>query len=168
MPDFLILSEYSPLGKENRPITFVGTDERKSGRAGVGHVGANVGKILKKPEHAKSKASGFALPEKPGGAKKGHNQLAERPSQNVNGLPEPAEEKMAALVNHQIDVIQKEKSGGIQEGVQEKQRVEDKPSDPRDAGHGLPFAELVFEEGHFGKRNNRAANAKGICGHVFR
>ena len=151
--DFLVLGEEAPLGEENFPVGVAGADQGQGCGAGVGHVGADVGKIFEEPEAAKSEASDFALPEEIEGAQKRHEQFAEGSAKNHNGVAKPTEEEMAAFVDDQIDEIQEEKSGAVGEGVEKEQGVEAEPGDSREAGDGFPGAEFFFEEGHLLQRS---------------
>src|SRR5260370_13593651 len=146
--DFLILGKQAPLAKENRPIAFVGTNQGQSACTRVGHVGADVGKILEEPEGGEGKTCSFPLPEEIDGAEQRNDQLAERPAQNMDGLSKPTKEKMPAFVDDQIHVIEDEKPGAVQVGVKKKKRVKTEPGNASAARNGLPLAELVFEEGH--------------------
>jgi hypothetical protein len=56
---------------------------------------------------------------------------------------------MAAFMNDEVYVIKNEESGMVQVSVEKKESIETEPSDSCDARDGLPFAQLVFEEGHF-------------------
>src|SRR6266850_2549698 len=104
--DFLVLGEEAPLREKNRPVTFLRANQGQSRGACVGHVGADVGKVFEKPEDGKGKADGFALPKETGGAQKRHEQFAEGSTKNHDGVAEPTEEEMPALVDHQIDEIE--------------------------------------------------------------
>ena len=151
--DFLVLVKQAPLSEKNRPVTLLRADERQRRSASVGHVCADVRKVFKEPEAAKSKAGRFPLPEEIDGAKDRNEQLTERAAKNHDGVAEPTEEEMPALVNHQIDVIEDEKSGAVGEGIQKEKYIETKPGNAGAARHRIPLSQFVFEDGHRHKRN---------------
>src|SRR6266404_5657815 len=99
--DFLILSEEAPLSEENRPVAFLRADQGQGRGARVGHVGADVGKVFEEPEDGKGEAGGFALPEESGGAEERDEQLAEGSAEDHDGVAEPTEKEMPALVDDQ-------------------------------------------------------------------
>jgi len=131
--DFLVLGEEAPLAEENFPVGVAGADQRQGCGAGVCHVGADIGEIFEEPEAAKSEAGGFALPEEIDGAQEGHEQFTQRSAENHDGIAEPTEEEMPALVDDQIDEIQEEKSGAVGEGVKEEECVKAEPGNSRAA-----------------------------------
>jgi hypothetical protein len=153
--DFLILGKQSPLSEKNRPVALLRADERQGGRASVGHVGADVGKIFKEPKTAESEAGRFPLPEEVRSAQRRNEQFAERAAENHDGVAEPAKEKMPALVDDQIDVVEDEKPRTISEGIKKKERVKAEPGNPAEARNGLPLTELVFKEVHFAKSSKK-------------
>ncbi len=118
--DSLVLGEKAPLGEENFPVGVAGADQGQGCGAGVGHVGADVGKVFEEPEAGKSKAGGFPLPKEIDGAEERHEQFAQRSPKNRDGVTEPTEEKMPAFVNDQIDEIEEQESGVVRECVEEK------------------------------------------------
>ena len=66
--DFLVLGEESPLAKENGPVALLRAHQGQCRTACVGHVAADVGKILEQPVGAECEAGGFALAEEIDGA----------------------------------------------------------------------------------------------------
>ena len=103
--DFLVLGEEAPLSEENRPVTFLRADQGQGCGTRIGHVGADVGKVFEEPEDGKSEAGRFALPEESGRAEERDEQFAEGSSENHDGVTEPTEKEMPALVDDQIDEI---------------------------------------------------------------
>ena len=89
--------------------------------------------------------------------------FAQRSAENHDGVAEPTEEEMPALVDNQIDVIEDEKSGTVSEGIEKEKSVEAEPADSGTAGDGLPVAEFFFEKGHWGKRSKRHAGGKVLA-----
>ncbi len=132
---------------------LAGTNQRQSLGARVSHVGADIEEIFKEPEAAKSKAGGFAMKEEIGSTKKRHKQFAKRSPENHDGVAEPIEEKMPALVNDQINVIEKEKTAAVEESVKKEERIEAEPADSSETGDRLPSAEAIFEKRHKLQRN---------------
>src|SRR6266436_2064836 len=151
--DFLVLGKEAPLSEKNRPVTFLRADQGQGRGACVGHVSADVGKVFEEPEDGKGEAGGFALPEETGSAEERHEQFAESSPEDHDGVAEPTEKEMPALVDDQIDEIGEQKSGAIKEGVEKKQRVGAEPGDPGAARNRLPLTEFFFEEGLSAKRN---------------
>jgi hypothetical protein len=160
--DFLILSKQSPLAEKNFPVMLAGTNQRQSLGARVRHVGANIGEIFKEPEAAKSGAGGFPLPEEIECAQERNKQFAKRSTENHDGVAEPTEEKMPALVDDQINVIEKEKTAAVEGGVKKEESIEAEPADSRETGDRLPCAEAIFEKRHRRKRNNSDKVAKEL------
>src|SRR5258708_30098738 len=115
--DFLVLGEEPPLGEENGPIAFVRADQRQDGGAGVSHVGTDVGEIFEKPEAAKSEACGFSLEEEVGGAEQRDDEFTKGSSEDVDGFAEPTKEEVAAFVDDQIGIVEKEEARAAGEGV---------------------------------------------------
>src|SRR6266581_4774372 len=146
--DFLVLGKEAPLGEENGPVAFFGADKGQGSRTGVGHVGTDVGEILEEPEEREREAGSFALPEEIESAQERDEQFAEGSAENHDGVAKPTEKEMAAFVDDQIDVIEKQKSGVVGEGVEKEQAVGTEPGDSCETGDGLPVAEFFFEEGH--------------------
>src|SRR6267142_1426896 len=118
--DFLVLREEAPLGEENFPVGVAGANQRQGCGTRIGHVGADVGEVLEEPEAGKSKAGGFPLPEEINGAPERHQQFAEGSAEDHDGVSEPTEKEMPALVDDQIDEIEEQESGVVRKSVEEK------------------------------------------------
>src|SRR5271165_4756102 len=140
--DFLVVEEKIPLAEEEQPIAGFGADEGQGVHAGVGHVGADVEKILEEPEGREGDAVGLALREEIDGASGGDNEFEERAAEKHEGVAKVAEEGMASFVNHEIDEIGEEEIGSVGPGVEEEEDVENKPGAGAEAGDGFPFAEV--------------------------
>src|SRR5713101_1661504 len=166
--DFLVLGEEAPPGEKNGPVARFGANERQSGGACVGHVGANVRKVFKEPKAAESKAGRFPLPEEINCAQQRHKQFSKRAAQNHDGIAEPTEKEVTTLVDDQIDEIQDEKPGTISERIEEEKYVKTKPGNPGATRNRFPFSEFVFEEDHWPKRSKWASAEKGSSDNVFR
>jgi hypothetical protein len=120
----------------------------------------NIREVFEKPETAKGKSSGFAMKEEIGSTKKRHEQLTQGSAENHDGVAEPTEEKMPALVNDQINVIEKEKTAAVERRIEEEESVEAEPADSRETGDRLPSAEAILEKRHKLQRNKSSFRSK--------
>jgi len=147
--DLRIVEHQVPLREEDFPVAVTGAYEKKRTSAGIGHVGADVEKILEKPECAEGGASGFAAEEKIGGADERHDEFEQRAAEDHERVPETsfrapsndAEERMADFVDHEISEIEEEETGAVVCGVEKKEKVEGDSDDGDGAGDGLPVVE---------------------------
>jgi hypothetical protein len=94
--------------------------------------------------------------------KKRHEQLTESSAKNHECFAEPGEKEMAAFVDDQIDVIEKEKPAAFEGGVKKEERIEAQPADPSDTGNRLPNAQAIFEKGHKLQRSKGESTAKEL------
>jgi hypothetical protein len=60
----------------------------------------------------------------------------------------PREKKMAGFVDHEIHEIGKEEAGGVAKGVEEEERIGEKPKDAGVAGDGVPGLGFWERERH--------------------
>ncbi len=97
----------------------------------------------------------------------GEGGFIEGSAKNHDGIAEPTEEEMSALVNDQINVVEEEKSGAVSEGVKEEECVKTEPGDSGDTGNGLPVAEFFFEEGHWRKGSKGDLWGEAVRKEVF-
>jgi len=155
--DFLIVEEKIPLAEEEQPIAGFGADQGQGVHACVGHVGADVEKVLEEPEGREGDAVGLALREEIDGAGGGDDEFEERAAEKHEGVAKVAEEGMAGFVNHEIDEIGKEEIGGVGVGVEEEKDVENKPGAGAEAGDGFPCTEVFDGPVH----GNRVATGDG-------
>src|SRR4029077_2657215 len=95
-------------------------------------------------------------------AEERHEELPEGSAKNHDGFAEPAEKQVPALVNHQIDVIEKEKSAAVQCSVQEKERIEADPANSSGTRNRLPCTEVSFEQRHKPQSNKGESAAKEL------
>lgn len=124
------------------------THELQRQSAGIGHIRANVEKIFEEPEPAEGNGRDFPSPEKISYTQERHDQFAERAAENGDGVAKPTEEEMAAFMNDEIHVVDKEKSGTIGQRINKEQRVENEPRDSNAARDRLPCSQLFFEKSH--------------------
>jgi hypothetical protein len=167
MADLLVPKEDVPLREENGPVAILRAYQRQCRRAGIGHVGADVEEIFEKPEAAEGYGDGFALPPEEGGAEQGDNKLAERASENPDGVAEPTEEEVATLMNHEIGIVDEEKTSAVSGGVKKEKKIEYKPSDAKDAEDGLPIGEIAAEEGHGSRLASNVEGQKRVASRGF-
>ncbi len=151
--DGSIVLQDSPLREQRAPIVFTAAKQRKRLIAGIRHVSANIRKVFEKPETAKGKTRGFASKEEIRRAEERHEELAEGSAENHQCFAEPSEKEMAAFVDNQIDVIEKEKTTAVEGGVKKEERIEAQPANPSDTGNRLPGTEAIFEKRHKLQRN---------------
>src|SRR5260370_29210392 len=116
--------------------------------AGNRNVRPKVREVCEKPKNPKGKTRGFASKEEIRRAEEGHEEPTEGPAKNHNCFAEPSEKEMAAFVDNQIDVIEKEKTAAVEGGVKKEERIEAEPAYPHDTGNRLPSAEAIFEKRH--------------------
>ena len=102
------------------------------------------------------------MKEEIGRTKKRHEQLTEGPAENHECFAEPGEKEMAAFVNHQIDVIEKEKPAAFEGGVKKEERIEAQPADPSDTGNRLPNTKAIFEKRHKLQRSKGESTGKEL------
>lgn len=102
------------------------------------------------------------MKEEIGRTKKRHEQLTESSAKNHECFAEPREKEMAAFVNHQIDIVEKEKPAAFEGGVKKEERIEAEPADSSGTGNRLPSAEAIFEKRHKLQRNKSDSTAKGL------
>src|SRR6266478_3119384 len=127
---------------------LAGTYERQHAGAGIRHVRSDVQKVFEKPKGTKSHRSRFSAPPKKGPTQKRHKKFAKRAAKNHDRVAKPAEEKMPAFVNDQIDVVNEEESAAAGERIRKKEQVENDPRDSRSARNLFPFLCSLFEKGH--------------------
>jgi hypothetical protein len=134
--------------------------ERQGLIAGIGHVPSYIRQVFEKPETAKGKSGGFAVKKEISRAQERHEELPEGSAQNHDGFAEPTEKQVPALVNHQIDVIEKKKSAAVECRVEEKECIAANPANSSGSGNRLPGTESVFEKGHKPQRNKGDSTTK--------
>jgi hypothetical protein len=166
-PNRSIVLQDSPLPEQRAPIMLTAAKERERLIAGVGHVRANIRKVFEKPETAKDKSGGFASKEEIRRAQERHQELPEGSAKNHDGFAEPTEKQVPAFVNHQIDVIEKEKAAAVQRGIKKEEHVEANPTNTSGTGNRLPRTEVIFEKRHKPQRNKGDVTEKefrrGCC-----
>src|ERR1700737_2522125 len=62
---------------------------------------------------------------------------------------------MPAFMDNQIHVVEKKKTCAVRRGIDEEQEIEAHPADPRIPRNRLPLSEIIFQEGHSGKRSRQ-------------
>lgn len=145
LADFQIEGEKVPLAEEEGPVADFGVDEREGVGSRVFHVGADVEEVFEEPESGESEAAGLTVEIKVDGAEEWNEKFAERAAEKHERVAAPGEEEMAGFVDHQIDEVWKEEAGGVAEGVEEEQSVDEEPRAAGNAGDGIPG--LGFGEG---------------------
>jgi hypothetical protein len=65
-------------------------------------------------------------------------------------------------VNHQIDVVEKEKPAAFEGGVKKEEGIEAEPADSSSTGNRLPSAEAILEKRHKLERNKSDSTAKEL------
>jgi hypothetical protein len=146
--DALIVGKDTPLLEEQGPIAFVAIDERKDESAGVGHVGANVEKILAEPEKREGEAVSLAMKEEEGGAQERNDEFAESAAKKHHGVAEVTEERVAGFVDDEIGVVEEEETGGVVPGVEKKKEIEREDDDATSARDVGPVVGAVEGELH--------------------
>ena len=146
--DLDVVDEDVPLGEEDFPIVVAGADEGQRKRAGVGHVCADIEEIFEEPEGAEGDAGGFAFDEEIRKTGERGDEFGEGAAEDVHGVTERAEKRMAGFVNGEIGEIDDEKIGRVERGVEEEEGVEDGPGDAGGFGDRLPLAEAFSEIEH--------------------
>ena len=94
----------------------------KCGRARVGHVGTDVQEVFEEPEAREGHGSSFAFPPEIGGTQERDQEFAECAAENHDGVAKPTEEKVAASVNDEIDVIDDQKTGAVGRSIEQEGR----------------------------------------------
>src|SRR5271168_4119746 len=149
--DILVLHQKAPLAEQRSPIVFATANQRQILRACIRHVRADIQKVLEEPKTAKRRSRRLALPKEIQAAKQRNQQFTERAAQNHDRLAKPAEEKMSAFVNDQIDEIDEQKIRAVRKSVDQKKCVADQPGDSHHARHRLPLFKAVLEHLHEAK-----------------
>src|SRR2546423_10745910 len=116
--------------------------------AGVRNIRADIRKILEEPETAERESRGLAMRKEIRRAQKRHDQFTQRSAQNRDGVAKPSEKEMAALMNNQIDVIDKQKAAVVRRGINQKQNINRDPRDSRVSRNRLPLPKIVFQNCH--------------------
>jgi hypothetical protein len=84
-------------------------------------VGADVEDVFEKPEAREGDGSGFAFSPEIGAAEERDQEFAECAAENHDGVAEAAEEKVAAFVNDEIDVVDNQKTGAVGGSVEQEE-----------------------------------------------
>lgn len=84
----------------------VATHERQDHAAGVANVLGRVHQALGQPDEHDERLKPLAAPPEVAHEQRRKNQLTQGPPQEVEGLPEQAEQNVASLVQEEIDAIQ--------------------------------------------------------------
>jgi hypothetical protein len=155
-----IVVQDSPLCEQHGPIVFTAAEKRQRLVASIGHVSADIRKVFEKPECRKGKTGSFASKEEIRRAEERHEELPEGSAKNHYRFAEPTEKEVPAFMNHQIDVIEKEKPAAVQRSVEEKERIEAEPADSSETGNRLPYTEAIFEKHHKPQGNKGESAAK--------
>src|SRR5215470_14762893 len=112
-----VIAKPAPLSEENVRIVFAEAYERKFEGAGIGHVRADIEKILKEPKPAERDARGFALDEEETATGEGRYEFGECAAKDSHGVTERTEERMAGFVNEEIGEVNKKKTRSVERGV---------------------------------------------------
>src|SRR5258707_4909756 len=75
-------------------------------------------------------------------------KFAEGAAEDHQGVATPTEEEMACFVDHEIDEIGKEKTGGVAKGVKKEKRIDEEPGDAGVPGDGVPGLGFGERERH--------------------
>ena len=174
MGDLRVAEHKIPLSEEDFPVAVAGADKKKRASASVGHVSADVEKVFKEPERAEGGTGRFAAEEEIGGAGKWDDEFEERATEDHKrmaeaGFPaaaENAEEWVSGFVDHEIGVVQEEKTGMVTCSVEKEYEIE-ADGDQRDrTRNGLPFIQGKRAPLHtmrVARRKKRPAGNGGEC-----
>jgi hypothetical protein len=172
--DLRVVEHKIPLSEEDFPVAVTGADEKERAGACVGHVGADVEKVFKEPERAEGGTGRFAAKEEIGGAGKWDDEFEERATEDHKRMAEAgfrsaaenAEEWVSGFVDHQIGVVQEEKTGMVTCDVEKEYEIE-ADGDQRDGTrNGPPFIQRKCAPLHamrVARRKKRPAGNGGEC-----
>jgi len=138
LADFEVRHEKAPLAEEEGPVADVAVDQGKGLGASVFHVSPDVEEVFEKPEGGEDEAVGLSVEIEIQTTEQRDEEFAEGAAEEHESVAAPREEKMAGFVDHEVDEIGKEKTGGVAEGVEEEERIDEEPGDSGIAGDGIP------------------------------
>ena len=118
----MILYKQAPLREKYRPVALLRAYERQCRRAGIGHVGPDIKEVFEEPEAREGHGGSLAFPPEIGGAQERDQEFAECSAENHDGVAKPTEEKVAASVNDEIDVIDDQKTGAVGRSIEQEGR----------------------------------------------
>jgi len=103
----------------------------------------DVKEVFEEPQAREGDGGGFALPPEIGDAQERDHEFAECAAENHDGVAEPAEEKVAAFVNDEINLIDDQKTGAVGGSVEKEEEIKDEPGDSGDVGYGLSIGKII-------------------------
>jgi len=172
--DLRIVEHEIPLSEEDFPVAVTGADEKERALARVGHVSADVEKVFKKPKGAGGGAGGFASEEEISGASERDDEFEECAAEDHERMAEAgfsapaenAEEWVSGFVDHEIGLVQEEKTGTIVCGVEQKEKIEGDGDDGDGKRNRLPVVQSKCAPLHamrVARREKRPAGNGGEC-----